>query len=176
MRKVFPSLVIGTKSSGLALAVGVAVLHPLAAFAASDLFGLLGASSGSATATLFGTIDPVSGAFSQIGGPTGLPPTGHYAPVFDPALNAFFVTGDPISATLTSHQVVKIDAATGAVTSFDTVVPGPLVSAVAGLGVASSPTVVVPEPSTWVMMVVGFAGLGYGAFRRRRPRLEGVAA
>jgi PEP-CTERM motif len=27
----------------------------------------------------------------------------------------------------------------------------------------------VPEPSTWAMMFVGFAGLGYAAFRRRRP-------
>jgi len=24
----------------------------------------------------------------------------------------------------------------------------------------------VPEPSTWAMMMLGFAGLGYGAFRR----------
>jgi hypothetical protein len=24
----------------------------------------------------------------------------------------------------------------------------------------------VPEPSTWAMMVIGFAGLGYAAFRR----------
>jgi hypothetical protein len=29
----------------------------------------------------------------------------------------------------------------------------------------------VPEPSTWVMMVLGFAGLGYAGFRsnRRKP-------
>ena len=26
----------------------------------------------------------------------------------------------------------------------------------------------VPEPSTWAMMLVGFGGLGYAAFRRRR--------
>ena len=26
----------------------------------------------------------------------------------------------------------------------------------------------VPEPSTWAMMLVGFAGLGYAAYRRRR--------
>ena len=25
----------------------------------------------------------------------------------------------------------------------------------------------VPEPSTWAMMALGFAGLGYAAFRRR---------
>jgi PEP-CTERM motif len=28
----------------------------------------------------------------------------------------------------------------------------------------------VPEPSTWAMMVVGFAGLGYAALRRKRSR------
>ena len=26
----------------------------------------------------------------------------------------------------------------------------------------------VPEPSTWAMMLVGFSGLGYAAYRRRR--------
>ena len=36
----------------------------------------------------------------------------------------------------------------------------------------------VPEPSTWAMMMLGFAGLGYAAFRRSngKPRLEGVTA
>jgi hypothetical protein len=36
----------------------------------------------------------------------------------------------------------------------------------------------VPEPSTWAMMVLGFAGLGFAAFRRsnRKSRLEGVTA
>jgi hypothetical protein len=35
----------------------------------------------------------------------------------------------------------------------------------------------VPEPSTWAMMLLGFAGLGYAAFRRNgKSRLEGVTA
>jgi hypothetical protein len=37
------------------------------------------------------------------------------------------------------------------------------------LGVALSNSV--PEPSTWAMMLVGFAGLGYAGYRRaREPR------
>ena len=35
------------------------------------------------------------------------------------------------------------------------------------LGVALSNTV--PEPSTWAMMLLGFAGLGYAGYRRVRP-------
>jgi hypothetical protein len=39
-------------------------------------------------------------------------------------------------------------------------------------------TTSVPEPSTWAMMLLGFAGLGYAAFRRSngKSRLEGVTA
>jgi hypothetical protein len=30
--------------------------------------------------------------------------------------------------------------------------------------------VAVPEPSTWAMMLLGFAGLGYAGYRRRGVR------
>ncbi len=30
----------------------------------------------------------------------------------------------------------------------------------------------VPEPSTWAMLLLGFAGLGYGAFRRSRATIS----
>ena len=39
----------------------------------------------------------------------------------------------------------------------------------AGLGFSSSTasrSIGVPEPSTWVMMLLGFAGLGYAGFKR----------
>jgi hypothetical protein len=26
----------------------------------------------------------------------------------------------------------------------------------------------VPEPSTWAMMLLGFAGIGYGVYRRKK--------
>ncbi len=35
---------------------------------------------------------------------------------------------------------------------------------------------VIPEPSTWAMLLLGFSGLGYAAFRRNaKARLAGVA-
>jgi hypothetical protein len=32
----------------------------------------------------------------------------------------------------------------------------------------------VPEPSTWAMLIVGFAGLGYAGWRRGRARVAAV--
>ena len=34
----------------------------------------------------------------------------------------------------------------------------------------------VPEPSTWAMMLIGFAGLGYAAFVRRKDSAPRVMA
>jgi hypothetical protein len=33
----------------------------------------------------------------------------------------------------------------------------------------------VPEPSTWVMMILGFAGIGFAAFRRRNVMVASLA-
>jgi hypothetical protein len=33
----------------------------------------------------------------------------------------------------------------------------------------------VPEPSTWAMMALGFAGLGYAAFRQRKTKISVLA-
>jgi PEP-CTERM motif len=38
------------------------------------------------------------------------------------------------------------------------------------VGLTSFTVTSVPEPSTWAMMVLGFAGLGYAGYRRARPR------
>jgi PEP-CTERM motif len=35
------------------------------------------------------------------------------------------------------------------------------------IDVVASPPPAVPEPSTWAMMLIGFAGLGYAAARRK---------
>jgi hypothetical protein len=39
--------------------------------------------------------------------------------------------------------------------------------------VSTSP---IPEPSTWAMLVIGFMGLGYAAFRRSAKGREGTLA
>jgi hypothetical protein len=38
-------------------------------------------------------------------------------------------------------------------------------------GIGNSPPGAVPEPSTWAMMLLGFAGLGWAGWRSRRLRV-----
>ena len=42
-------------------------------------------------------------------------------------------------------------------------------------GIASPPvSSTIPEPSTWAMLIVGFAGLGFGGWRRGRARAAAI--
>src|SRR5215469_5798657 len=131
-------------------------LVPSAALAA-DVFGFVASSE--STSTQFGTIDPASGIFTQIGGTMRLQ-RGAYAPVFDPDLNAFLVTSEAISSVVVSNLVDKIDPATGAVAPIvvNTATNAPQL--VYGLGVATQ-LAAAPEPSTCAMMFVGFAGIAF---------------
>jgi hypothetical protein len=43
------------------------------------------------------------------------------------------------------------------------------------VGSVTNITSAVPEPSTWALMIVGFGGLGYAAYRRRRNSAAAVA-
>jgi hypothetical protein len=78
-------------------------------------------------------------------------------------IHAYYAFGDftslPGSSAYT--QLSTTDAATDlfAVKDF----------ALAGFGNFVPVTAGVPEPSTWAMMALGFAGLGYAGYRTRRP-------
>jgi hypothetical protein len=62
-------------------------------------------------------------------------------------------------------------------------IDGPLVNGYINIGNAALtgqtpyvPTVAaIPEPSTWAMLVLGFAGIGFMTYRRRRPALLAAA-
>lgn len=58
------------------------------------------------------------------------------------------------------------------VLQFQGVIPG---SSGISLSVTDTLNVVVPEPSTWAMMLVGFAGLGFAAYRTRKARRPPIA-
>jgi len=89
-----------------------------------------------------------------------------------------YTPGDLELFDATTDMVVQTEAlgfaASAWTASFmDTLAPGDYEVLVTGtsntnaLGVGGSViTSGVPEPSTWAMMVLGFAGLGYAAFRR----------
>jgi hypothetical protein len=108
----------------------------------------------------FGTIDPVTGGFNQIG--NGTFASGYYALTFDPLTNSFFTTRTPINDNgSTTSSIMQIDAVTGNVT-FRGITNS---LQLGGLGVATVASV--PEPATWAMLLLGFAGLGF-AFRQSR--------
>jgi hypothetical protein len=52
---------------------------------------------------------------------------------------------------------------------------GPLWPTVDDLRLAQGLTAAVPEPSTWAMMILGFAGVGYMTYRRRKQAALTVA-
>jgi hypothetical protein len=43
-------------------------------------------------------------------------------------------------------------------------------SVIVSAGIGNTPPGSVPEPSTWAMLLIGFAGLGYAEYARRRAR------
>jgi hypothetical protein len=90
--------------------------------------------------------------------------------------NLYILSGVPVSTSLTSlapdakaiftFGLDSVDALDYIALSFDvysssSLSPGDYLGS---MGVADN---AVPEPSTWAMMLIGFAGLGYSAYRRR---------
>jgi hypothetical protein len=80
---------------------------------------------------------------------------------FSSITSVSYPTDEPVSAFLSGGDLYVNFAGTHLV-SGDTVT------------VDFSSSVVTPEPSTWAMMAVGFAGLGYAGYRRAREQRAGV--
>ncbi len=147
-----------------AVSIGCAApLYPSDVAAASTLYGLVIEAQG---APVFGSVDPATGSFTRIG--SASVPEGHYAPVFDPARNAFYLTSAPIDKSLFSARIDEIDATTGALTQISLPPLGGLIGQfVAGVGVASASTST-PEPTS-IMQLLKYI-FGMAVVIRRAPR------
>ena len=73
------------------------------------------------------------------------------------------VTGFIITGTLSAA-----DLAGAGITPTETAPEGKLFTFNNAFITASVQTAAIPEPSTWAMMLLGFAGLGYAGFRRNK--------
>ena len=181
----------GARPSVIHLTAGDIVAHKLL------IAGVLGASllstSAFATVTALGNLDPDSaGAFGDIN-PTG-PVTD--AGTFDltvladtsvsatiAVINRFQFTpgtlwlfeGSPFTGTLLASAPLTFGGSAYTASFSDVLGPGTYYAEVTGtinsrqLGIGGTVTTSgVPEPSTWAMMALGFASLGFAVFRRSR--------
>jgi hypothetical protein len=75
------------------------------------------------------------------------------------------------------YQYFCLQATTGACIAGETIVPDYYaVDGVSATGLSGSvPLSGVPEPATWAMMLLGFAGVGFEAYRRARHKAPAVA-
>ena len=96
---------------------------------------------------------------------TGL--SGDYILGVDNPLYALRLDFAPGWDALASGQPVTVDAPSIAV-----FLTGNNLGETAGMQFEGTFTAAVPEPSTWAMMILGFAGLGFMAYRRKsKPAL-----
>jgi hypothetical protein len=94
-------------------------------------------------------------------------------------LELFDVTTDTVVET----KALTFSSSAWTASFMDPVGPGDYEVLITGtshtpaLGVGGSViTSGVPEPSTWAMMMLGFMGLGYAAFRQRKTKVSMIAA
>jgi PEP-CTERM motif len=84
------------------------------------------------------------------------------SPSIDAPLS-YFQANSSTTATYLLHQAGSISAGTYEDTRFFALINGVVIAPV---------TPAVPEPSTWAMMILGFAGIGFMAYRRKsKPAL-----
>jgi hypothetical protein len=96
------------------------------------------------------SIDPLTGATTLIGG------TLTWTSI------AFDASGNLYGIEISTDALYKINASTGAATLVGGAIGGDV------RGLAFEISAAVPEPSTWAMMILGFAGVGYMTYRRKR--------
>jgi hypothetical protein len=88
---------------------------------------------------------------------------GHYAPVYDPTRNVFYITDVPTSSDTLSGDVDTIDVSTGALTSSFILGRTVLGLGVAAGGAVSSP---VPEPGSALQLLTYLLGIAVVVKRR----------
>jgi PEP-CTERM motif len=180
-----------------ALAAGVLAIAPLAASAAiiteSFTIDISGSANQSVLSSMFAGFDPslgtLTGATVSLTGTTLWTP-GPPGPLEPPAtLFMGLVSPIPASHVFSFDEPTTIDIDLNGAASGAAIGSGPqqallnttdssdgTLSAATLDGVVTytfTPAVpTVPEPSTWAMMLVGFAGLSYAALRRKRAARE----
>jgi len=109
---------------------------------------------------VIGASGPISGtfAFYTATGPT----TGTIIPGTLVSLGS----PSPLPLSKTTTQTADIDAVLGAGTYFAEFIESPVTTTTDPLNGAISITTGVPETSTWAMMLLGFFGVGFMAYRR----------
>jgi PEP-CTERM motif len=81
------------------------------------------------------------------------------------------VNGNGVQSGFGSNAYVLI----GALPGFDRVVAASSSNSFEFDNVVAGGASAVPEPSTWAMLLVGFSGLGYAAFRRKSAPISALA-
>jgi hypothetical protein len=112
--------------------------------------------------------------FASVTLPTLPDQTGPYEIEWDGGLDTAFVSGGEVfdftGAGVASFEVAGIDVANGLSPTNPTAFVTALTFEGTGMftGTMTPISVNVPEPSTWAMMLIGLAGLGFAGYRTRR--------
>ena len=99
---------------------------------------------------------------------------GNFSVTFTATISGGAFNGDPVLAVFSRRQTTRVGSSAGegldqtglSETSFDEH-SGTFSGTMAIIQIGTPPPAV-PEPSTWAMMALGFAGLGFAGYRSRK--------
>jgi hypothetical protein len=178
MAALFPTAALfQTRRFGFILGIGAALIcvygiSPASAatitytFDVGTSFTFMDGGTGDLTGTF--TINPPSGPFSgEDVVVTGGPLAGTYAPFDNDGGEALVYRGETQPILFVAFSSNLNSAPENPLLTSVSVLDGPDAFKVTGGGTLS-PTLSVPEPSTWAMMLLGFAGLRYAGYRKAR--------